>query len=62
MLRRGPTESSVVDSAGAQALVPVLRPAACVAAVHEPGALDLDVDALLQGYLRACRPSGRRRS
>ena len=50
--------ASLLDVAGATALVPLLRPTACVAAVHEHGALDLDVDALLQGYLRGCRASG----
>ena len=42
----------VLDTAAARALVPPLREEAAVVAVHEPGALDLDVDALLQGYLR----------
>jgi D-arginine dehydrogenase len=48
----------VLDVQGASALVPLLRPEAAVVAVHEPGALDLDVDGLLQAYLRAVRSHG----
>jgi D-arginine dehydrogenase len=48
----------VLDPDGARALVPLLRPDAAVVAVHEPGALDLDVDGLLQAYLRAIRARG----
>jgi D-arginine dehydrogenase len=47
---------TVLDADGAMALVPPLRPSSCVAAVHEHGALDLDVDALLQGFVRRSRP------
>jgi D-arginine dehydrogenase len=42
----------VLDTPAAHSLVPSLRDDAAVVAVHEPGALDLDVDALLQGLLR----------
>ena len=45
----------VLDAAGAKALVPSLREEAAVVAVHEPGAVDLDVDALLQAFLRGRR-------
>ena len=51
-------DHEVLDANGARAIVPLLRDEATVVAVHEPGALDLDVDALLQGYLRALRVSG----
>jgi D-arginine dehydrogenase len=41
-----------------RALVPVLRPEAAVVAVLDEEALDIDVDALLQGFLRGARASG----
>ena len=40
------------------ALVPVLRPAKVIGAVLEPGAADMDVHALHQGYLRGLRQAG----
>lgn len=42
----------------ARRLVPVLRPAAASGSVLEDGGLDIDVDALLQGYLRGARRAG----
>jgi D-arginine dehydrogenase len=48
----------VLDLAGARAHVPLLREQACAVAVHEPGAVDIDVDALHQGYLRSVRRDG----
>ena len=48
----------LVDADGGRALVAPLRPEACVVGVHEPGAVDLDVDALLQAFLRGIRASG----
>lgn len=50
--------TELLDAVGAREVVPLLRPSACAAAVHEHGALDLDVDALLQGYVRSCRAAG----
>lgn len=41
-----------------RAMVPVLRPAASVVAVYEPDAFDIDVETLLQGYLRGARALG----
>src|SRR5437868_1884019 len=35
-----------LDAAATQALVPVLRPGKLVAAIHEPGAMDIDVHGL----------------
>jgi D-arginine dehydrogenase len=49
-----------LDVAGARALCPALDPRAFVAGLHEPEAQDIDVDALLQGYLRALRGAGGR--
>ena len=37
------------------ALCPVLRPDVAVGGVYEPDAMDIDVDGLLQGYLRGVR-------
>jgi D-arginine dehydrogenase len=48
----------VLDLAGARAHVPLLRDEACAGAVYEPGAVDIDVDALHQGYLRSVRRAG----
>ena len=50
----------LLDTAGARARCPALDPAACAAALLEPDATDIDVDALLQGYLRALRRDGGR--
>ena len=47
-----------VDAAAALAMVPVLRPQAAHAAVYEPDALDIDVHALHQGFLRGIRAGG----
>ncbi|MEQ8298135.1 MAG: FAD-binding oxidoreductase [Nitratireductor sp.] len=49
-----------LDAAAIAAMVPMLRPGYAVAAVHEPGARDIDVDALHQGYLRRFRDLGGR--
>lgn len=38
--------------------VPVLRPEACTLALLDPSSSDIDVDALLQGYLRSARHAG----
>jgi len=42
----------------ALARVPLLRPEGVAAAVYEPGVMDIDVDALHQGYLRGFRARG----
>ena len=39
-------------------LCPVLKPDVASAGVYEPDAMDIDVDALLQGYLRGVRRAG----
>ncbi|MEI7537162.1 MAG: FAD-binding oxidoreductase [Comamonadaceae bacterium] len=48
----------LLDSSSACALVPVLQPERVLGAVHEPDALDMDVDTLHQGYLRGMRRAG----
>ena len=45
----------LLDASAACALVHALRPDKVIGAVHEPDALDMDVDALHQGYLRGMR-------
>jgi D-arginine dehydrogenase len=47
-----------LSGAEARARVPILRPEASVAALCEPGAMDIDVDALHQGFLRRLRRQG----
>jgi D-arginine dehydrogenase len=46
------------DAARVQAAVPVLRPAFAQIALHEPGAADIDVNELHQGFLRGLRARG----
>jgi D-arginine dehydrogenase len=48
----------LLDTAEACAQVPVLRPERVAGAVLEPGAADMDVDAIHQGYLRGMRQAG----
>jgi D-arginine dehydrogenase len=47
-----------IDSAEAESLVPVLAPGYTAGAVLEPEAMDMDVDAILQGYLRGFKARG----
>jgi D-arginine dehydrogenase len=47
-----------LDAHEARALVPVLRDDVVAGAVFEPDAMDIDVDLLLQGYLRGARRAG----
>ncbi|MEP7185515.1 MAG: FAD-dependent oxidoreductase [Rhodanobacter sp.] len=46
------------DAARLQAAVPVLRPAFAQIGLHEPGAADIDVNELHQGFLRGVRARG----
>ena len=50
--------SQLLDGAEARARVPALRPEACAAALLDEDAFDIEVDALLQGYLRLARSQG----
>lgn len=52
------TQVSLLDRDGALALVPSLRGEILAGAVLEPGAMDLDVHALHQGFLRGLRLAG----
>jgi D-arginine dehydrogenase len=48
----------LIDGARARCLVPVLAPGYTASAVFEPEAMDMDVDAILQGYLRGFKARG----
>lgn len=48
----------LLDGAATCTLVPVLKPDQVLGAVYDPDAMDIDVDALLQGYLRSLRRAG----
>ncbi len=59
LVAKAPWAARRVDRAGARALVPTLAEVASAAGgVHEPGAMTIDVAALLDGYLRAFRAAG----
>ena len=58
MLRGMGAQARKLDSAQACALLPVLRPAKVAGAVLEDDALDMDVHAIHQGYLRDLRRAG----
>lgn len=59
LVAKAPWAAHRVDPAGARALVPSLAEGAVAAGgVHEPGAMTIDVAALLDGYLRAFRAAG----
>jgi D-arginine dehydrogenase len=60
ILRAMTPHAQLLDSAGACARVPALRPAKVLGAVYEPGAADMDVHAIHQGYLRGLRRAGGR--
>ncbi len=47
-----------LDGPAALSLFPALRPEKVQAGVNEPDAMDIDVDMLLQGYLRGARANG----
>jgi D-arginine dehydrogenase len=51
-------QARLLSSAEACALVPVLRPEKVLGAVLEPDALDMDVHAIHQGFLRGLRQAG----
>ena len=58
ILRSMTPQARLLDSAGACAMVPVLRPAKVLGATFEPEAADMDVHAIHQGYLRGLRRAG----
>lgn len=51
-------ETRLLSGAEAVALCPVLRPEAVFGALLEMGAMDIDVNALHQGFLRSCKAQG----
>jgi D-arginine dehydrogenase len=58
LLRSEGVDAQRLGGEAARALVPVMREAACVEALLDPGSCDIEVDALLQGYLRGARAQG----
>ena len=54
-----PAGAVEISPAEAARLVPVLRADRYARAMHKPGAMDIDVAALHQGYLRGARATGR---
>ena len=52
--------AKLLDPGSASALVPALRTGKVIGAVYEPDAVDMDVNALHQGYLRGMRRAGGR--
>lgn len=58
ILRVNTPRAQLLDSVATCALVPVLRPEKVLGALLDPDAVDIDVDALHQGYLRGVRRAG----
>ncbi|MDQ6640461.1 MAG: FAD-binding oxidoreductase [Pseudomonadota bacterium] len=58
VMRSVAADARRLDAAEALAMVPVLRADRVAGALYEPGALDIDVHALHQGYLRRLRQRG----
>lgn len=57
-LRDEGSAARLLSGSEARAMVPVLRPEAAVLAVYDAAAFDVDVHALLQGYLRGAKKQG----
>ena len=60
VLRALAPTARLLDAAAARALVPVLRAERVIGAALEPDAVDMDVHAIHQGYLRGLRAAGGR--
>ncbi|RYY52673.1 MAG: FAD-binding oxidoreductase, partial [Comamonadaceae bacterium] len=58
VLRALSPNGRLLDAAGACALMPALRPDMVIGGVYEPDAMDMDVHAIHQGYLRGLRRAG----
>ena len=50
-------DAALLDSAAARGLVPVLREEAAASAVHDGQSFEIDVELLLQGFLKGARSS-----
>jgi D-arginine dehydrogenase len=57
--RTAPGGALEIAEADARALVPILRPGRYARAMHKPAAMDIDVAALHEAYLRRVRAEGR---
>lgn len=58
ILRAMSARAQLLNSVDTCARVPVLRPDKVIGAIFDPDAVDIDVDALHQGYLRGVRRAG----
>jgi len=58
MLRAEGSPARDLDAKALRSLVPVLEPAAAAHGALDDGALDIDVEALLQGFLRGAKAAG----
>ena len=56
--RESPAPVALLDPGTAHAVCPMLRREVCLAALHEPGAMAIDVDLLQQEYVRRARSHG----
>lgn len=52
------SEYDELDGAAVRAMIPALRPEACVAAVYEPNAADIDANGLHAGFLKLAKARG----
>lgn len=52
------TNLQLLDARATEVLHPALRPGYAACAIYEPGAMDIDVDALHQGFLRGFKSRG----
>ncbi len=59
-MRRATPQLRLLDEAQMRALVPVLVPEYAHIGIHEPGAADIDVNALHQGFIRGLKQRGSR--
>lgn len=58
--RANGAEIAYLDEAAIRDAVPIIRPGVFAAGAYEPGAMDMDVHALHQGFLRGLRRAGSR--
>ena len=58
MVRHVSPDIRLVDGAALETRVPNLRKGVVAKALHDPGVKDMDVDALLQGFLRGAKQRG----
>ena len=59
-MRAGTPQLQLLDEAQMRSLVPVLEPQFAQLGLFEPGAADIDVNALHQGFIRGLKQRGSR--